>query len=180
MRFHVAQLLKEPVGSVRRFAIDEPLDLADEQFEVIGPIEGGVWLMRTNAGILASGSFHFSISIACGRCLADFEHPVDLQFEEEFKPSINMTTGLPIRYDADDDSFRIDDHHILDLGEAIRQYTLTAVPMLPLCREDCAGLCPTCGQDRNDAPCGCAPTDADSPFAVLKGLVVNDDAPRSG
>ena len=45
-----------------------------------------------------------------------------------------------------------------------------ALPVKPLCRDDCAGLCPRCGADRNEAPCGCSETAPNSPFAVLAAL----------
>jgi uncharacterized protein len=175
MRFHVAGLMKEPVGSVRRFDIDEPIDLHDENIEAAGPARGHARLMRTNDGILATGDLAFPVRLQCGRCLTPFEAPIQFHFEDEYKPSLSLVTGLPITYDPDDDSFLIDDHHILELTEAARQYALTALPMLPLCREDCAGLCPTCGHNRNEGPCDCAPDTASSPFAALKGLFTDDD-----
>src|SRR5262249_11634733 len=169
MRFHVAQLMKEPVGSIRRYEVDEPIDLAADAVEAISPVRGKVRLMRTNAGILAEGKLGLTVRLECGRCLGPVDTPVELSIEEEYKPSLNIPAGSPIRYDADDDSFRIDDHHILDLSEAARQYALTALPMSPLCREDCAGLCPICGRNRNEGDCGCPPEQLESPFAALQG-----------
>lgn len=167
--------MKEPVGSVRRFEVDEPLEAASEGFEPVSPVTGTVRLMRTNDGILATADLGLTVRLQCGRCLGDVEMPVKLHIEEEYKPTLNMQTGVAIKYDPDDDSFRIDDHHILDLTEAVRQYALTALPMLPLCEEECRGLCPTCGRNRNEGDCDCPSAPIDSPFAVLQGLFANDD-----
>jgi uncharacterized protein len=73
--------------------------------------------------------------------------------------------------------FTIDEHHILDLTEAIRQYTVLAVPMKPLCNENCAGLCPSCGQNLNQGECGCPSPDTDPRWANLRRITVtgNDD-----
>jgi uncharacterized protein len=70
----------------------------------------------------------------------------------------------------DPGSFTIDEHHILDLTEAIRQYIVTAMPMKSLCREDCAGLCPTCGKDLNQGKCGCKQEELDPRWAELLKL----------
>ena len=175
MRFHVAALEKETVGAQRRYTVDEPLDLDDESFRVTGPARGAVRLMRTNQGILASVELGFPVELACGRCLTPFSTDVRLQFSEEYKPSINIVTGLPIALDPDDDSFQIDGHHILDVTEAVRQYALTELPMLPLCRADCAGLCPNCGARLNDGPCACPPAEPTGALSALRGMLRQRD-----
>ncbi len=74
-----------------------------------------------------------------------------------FYPSIDILTGLPQGLPEEDasSSFTIDEHHILDTSEMIRQYCLLAIPMKPLCRVDCAGLCPDCGANLNENKCQC-------------------------
>ncbi|MBM3157836.1 MAG: DUF177 domain-containing protein, partial [Chloroflexi bacterium] len=64
----------------------------------------------------------------------------------------------------------INENHILDLSEAIRQYTIMALPMKPVCREDCAGLCPHCGRNLNLGPCKCPPAPPDARWAPLLAL----------
>ena len=58
----------------------------------------------------------------------------------------------------------------LDLGALLYEVVALKLPVQPLCREDCAGLCPSCGVDRNQTPCGCAEVQPDSPFAALRAL----------
>ena len=70
--------------------------------------------------------------------------------------------------------FTIDEHNILDLGEAIRQYSVMATPAKPLCKEDCAGLCPTCGANLNNGTCGCPPQPVDHRWDALRKLAVTD------
>ena len=64
--------------------------------------------------------------------------------------------------------FTIDDHHILDVSEAVRQYALTAIPLKALCSVNCAGLCQTCGKNLNEGPCQCPPRQMDSRWAKLR------------
>ena len=61
----------------------------------------------------------------------------------------------------------------LDLGEVVREQVLLALPLKPLCREDCRGLCPRCGQNRNLGPCGCPPPEepGDPRLEPLRKLV---------
>jgi uncharacterized protein len=63
-----------------------------------------------------------------------------------------------------------EDAHI-ELAPLLREYALLEVPISPICKEDCQGLCAECGQNLNEKDCGHRPDDADSPFAVLKDLL---------
>ena len=71
----------------------------------------------------------------------------------------------------DEDPFFIDDNHLLDVGELLREYALLALPMQPLCKRDCKGLCPTCGADLNAGDCDCRADEGDDRFDVLKSLL---------
>ena len=65
---------------------------------------------------------------------------------------------------------RIDEHNILDLAEAVRQYALLAMPMKPLCRENCVGLCPTCGCNLNERSCKCPTSPVDPRWVRISEL----------
>lgn len=123
-------------------------------------MRGSARFMRTNRGILASVAAGMKETLSCARCLVDVPVEVVCRFEEEFLPVIDVTTGTPISFEDEPDAFRIDEHHVLDFAEALRQYALMVEPMAPLCHESCAGLCPRCGQNRNERSCDCEqPTD---------------------
>jgi uncharacterized protein len=81
-----------------------------------------------------------------------------------------VVTGMPLPVPSPD-AFTIDAHHILDLSEAVRQYTVINIPMKPLCKPNCAGLCPQCGANRNEAPCQCPQEQGDPRWAVLQQLL---------
>jgi uncharacterized protein len=144
MEINVSQLLKEPIGNIREYEVTELVDILG--IDVKTPVEGKVKLTRTNRGILVQGTLNSKIPMECSRCLRAFDYPLTFNIEEEYFPVIDVNSGTPLEVPDEPGGFMIDEHHILDLEEAIRQNALLAVPMKPLCREDCAGLCTQCGK----------------------------------
>jgi uncharacterized protein len=140
-------LLAEPAGSLRELEIAAPeLDLESE-VEQRGPIEGQVKLTRTNRGLFVEARLRTAIAQACSRCLRPIDWPVEVELAEEALPSVDLTSGLPLDSAEEPDVLRLTDHHELDLGGEIRDAIVLAEPIAPLCRDDCPGLCPTCGQE---------------------------------
>jgi uncharacterized protein len=169
-RFNVSQLLQEPIGATRRYELDdEQLDLGDGKR--VRPIKGHVRLTRTQNGVLADADVRGEIQLECGRCLTELTQPLEFPFSEEFYQTVVVNTGAALPKPEEPDVFLIDETHKLDLGEAMREYALLNVPMLPLCREDCKGLCPVCGINLNDEECGCDAEQSDDRLAVLKQLL---------
>ncbi len=173
MIFNVAQLLKASVGTALEENFDEEDVQLDHDLKVCGPITGHVRMRRTNQCILVDGWVELTVELSCTRCLRDFEHVMHVPFEERFYPTVDILTGLaaPVA-DDEDDIFYIDDHHHLNLTEAIRQNVLLEIPIVTLCQEDCAGLCSRCGYDLNLGPCACPP-EVDERFSVLSTLLGN-------
>jgi uncharacterized protein len=152
MEVNIAQLMKSSIGDERHYDVDETLKIDGEEVQVKGKIK----LVRTDRGILATGLFDAILKAECSRCLQQFDYPVNIHFEEEYFPSIDVITGLEVEIPEDQPlSFTIDEHHVINLDDAIKQYAILALPMKPLCRTDCAGLCLTCGKNLNKGPCGC-------------------------
>ncbi|MDB5057826.1 MAG: hypothetical protein JWO59_1298 [Chloroflexi bacterium] len=172
MQINVAQLLKWPVGTTRSYPIDtdEPLMLDDTTtFTLSG---GRVRLDRIDSGILARGDVAGSVELECGRCLEMFQAPIQVHFEEEFAPLIEVNTGALLPPPEDELIFTIDPNHLLDLSEAIRQNTIASLPIQPICTPTCAGLCAICGGNRNLNPCTCADDEGENrPFAALRSLL---------
>ncbi|HEU5349156.1 MAG TPA: DUF177 domain-containing protein [Ktedonobacterales bacterium] len=174
MIFNVAQLLKSPVGTTHDVDLDndDKLDLKDDEVELAGPVSGSLRLHRTNQGIFATGMVTVPVHLTCTRCLKEFNDDFTFPLREEFYPTIDVVTGMPVPAPDDPElSFPINRHHEIDTREAIRQNLVLALPMSALCREDCAGLCPHCGKDLNEGPCDCKPEVVDDRFAVLRELL---------
>jgi len=138
-------------------------------------VQGAVNLMRTDRGILVKGTLNTEVEVTCSRCLGLFGCPLALNIEEEYFPTTDVVSGAGLPSPDEPGCFTIDEHHVLDLTEVIRQYTLLAVPMKPLCRQDCAGLCPDCGHNLNHGPCGCLSHRADPRWSKLDRLALASD-----
>ena len=171
MPINVSQLLKASMGSGRNYEVSEIIDIAGSS----SVVQGKVGLMRTDRGILVKGTLRTEVEVTCSRCLSLFSRPLTLNIEEEYFPIIDVVSGAPLSLPEEPGCFTIDEHHILDLTEAIRQYVLIAVPMKPLCREDCAGLCPSCGHNLNEGPCNCLPQGTVSRSSELTKLTLAND-----
>ncbi|MBI4308251.1 MAG: DUF177 domain-containing protein [Chloroflexi bacterium] len=153
MQFSVVQQLKGPIGSVRRYTLDDTVEAC--QGEGAQQVAGQVVFLRTDRGILVTGHLETAIEATCSRCLASYRQAAAFDLEEEFFPTVDVTTGVRLPSPPEEGAFTIDAHHILDLREAVRQYTLLNLPMKPLCKPDCRGLCAQCGATLNEGPCGC-------------------------
>ncbi|MHB8085253.1 MAG: YceD family protein [Dehalococcoidia bacterium] len=146
MQINVAQLLKEPVGAKRNYKVDE---LAGENCDT--HVSGNIDLTRTSRGIFATGKLTAQIKGLCSRCLCPAETTVKFKMDDEFFPVIDIISGSHL--DVAEDEFTIDQNHILDLDEAIRQYIIMATPTKLLCKPDCPGICPVCGQEFAKGDC---------------------------
>lgn len=172
MIYNVAQLLKAAVGATQIVELDgaEGLNLEDESVRLVGPLNGRLRFRRTNQGILVDGLVQTTVEMSCVRCLEPCVLPVAFQLEEEFYPTIDVVTGITLPTTENELIFPISHTHELDLREALRQNLLLALPMQPICKETCAGLCPQCGKNLNQGACNCQP-EVDERLSVLRDLL---------
>jgi uncharacterized protein len=156
----VRDLLAEP-GASRRLTVDQRFtDLRTELATVSpeSPVRMEILLESVVEGILASGPLSGRMAYRCARCLRDFTDGFHVEVRELFAHGVT----------ADDDEYPIREGHI-DLEPMVRDAVLLSVPFSPLCRVDCAGLCPRCGGDRNIGECKCGP-EVDPRWSVLDRL----------
>ena len=170
LQVNVAQLLQESMGAVRQVALDA--SIPDHDGIGVGNVRGELKLTRTDRGILATGLLKIAISDACSRCLKPIDYQVDVRVDDEFLPSVDVETGRRLSYEgeADADTKSIDDHHELDLTDTVIEYRAAALPLAPLCRDDCKGICPQCGVDLNESSHGCE-ADIDPRWDKLRELL---------
>ena len=173
LKFNVAQLLKEPTGSVRVYQIDDDVSSLLEDIEIVSPLVGDIVFTRIGEGILVTGKLTTSSRAVCRRCANEFIVGLDLDLEETFVMTHDVNTGarIEVRGDHVDEANLIDDRHILDLAEVMRQNLLLAVPPFPLCRQDCKGICPHCGRDLNEGPCDCTREEINPQWGALERLL---------
>jgi len=134
--------------------------------ELASPLEVDLTATDVGEGVLVRGTLAATVRQACRRCLEPVERKVrehvDLLFTEPQPGEEEVDDGevylLPTRGDH------------LDLTDAVREQVLLQVPEFTLCREECRGLCPSCGADLNDGACECVPEQAQSPWDALKNV----------
>jgi uncharacterized protein len=169
LEFNVSTLLQQDVGATLTddIAVQNPLEL---EGVTVNRVLGSARLTRTNFGILARAKLTAVVTVECDRCLSPYDAAIDVDFSEEFLPVVDVATGRPVQSERIDETFLISPNHVVDLTEAARQHILLALPMHSLCREDCQGLCPTCGINRNTDHCDCT-EESEGPFSVLSALL---------
>ncbi len=176
MRYNVAQLLKGQTGAFRQYDLEADIRNLDPEVEPVRPLTGSVTLMRTSQGILVTGHMETRLRTECRRCLEPCEVDVEFELEEEFYPVLRIAEA-PVDDVPDEDKeaeLLIDEHHILDLSEVVRQALWLATPMEALCRPNCAGLCPECGGNRNLGECQCGEAAIDPRWTVLQELLAKE------
>ena len=159
-RFNVGFIIHEEVGYNHDFPFEfEEIILDDLELR---KFEGIANVGKTPQGLILQADFSAETSLNCVRCLTDFEHEFDWSFTElyAFDKRSETESGLIIPEDAH-----------LDLADLLREYALLEIPINTVCKPDCKGLCPQCGQNLNEKDCGHRPEQSDSPFAVLKDLL---------
>jgi uncharacterized protein len=154
-------------------AFDTPGEAQD--YLVAAPVHLLLDIHKERDALRVTGRVETRLELECGRCLEPFEFPIGSAFELHYV-SQSDNTGEGEREIRDDDlttAYYRD--NTLDLGELMREQFQLALPMKPLCADDCKGLCAECGTNLNKAACGCTPKWEDPRLAALKGLLDTQD-----
>lgn len=140
-------------------------------------LEGGRLQSHLDRGdddtVHVRGHLSAEVGLQCGRCLEPFRLPLEQELDLFYLPH------RPDQGEEEEDEVELSDRDMvvayyrddtLDLGEVLREQIFLALPLAHVCREDCKGLCRSCGANRNLAACACVP-ETDSPFASLRTLL---------
>ena len=137
---NVVGLLKGQTGATRSYHL--LLDTFEADGETIArDIDGDVRLTRLRDAIIARVSATGVVPMICARCLREYDQPFEVEFDEEYRQTVDVHTGFDLGGEPADDErvSRIDENHELDLREPLRQEILVALPMRPDCGADCPG-----------------------------------------
>jgi uncharacterized protein len=139
-----------------------------------GPVRVSFWLDKQEDGLIqAQGEYSADLQLICGRCLETFAQKIKGGLNLVFLPRLQDENPEEVELSGDemDVSFYSGDE--IDLSAALRDEVALSLPMAPLCREDCPGLCPECGKPRSEGACGCEKETTDPRWAKLAGLKLN-------
>ncbi len=160
---NAAELLRRP-GSERRLSLETTvaeLGIADRRFDSTATVVVSLRLESLTDGIVVDGELRAPWADSCRRCLAAANGVVVSEVHELYQAVTTDPDAFPIVGDQ------------IDLVPMVRENLLLDGPLAPLCRPDCAGLCPTCGIDRNTATCDCDASVVDPRWDALTQLRAN-------
>ena len=174
MKIDLSEIAGTP-GMHSTIEVDEPCP-RDIDVVCTTPVKGRINFNNVGELLLITGHIKTDVKIECGRCLVDFTMPIEAEIEEEFRLERvgDAIQALPMEEEIDI-SLEVVKNNILDLDEMIRQDLLVELPIQPLCKPDCGGLCPTCGENLNVRQCMCVAGDVESPFHALAELLDEED-----
>ena len=136
---NVVALLKEPVGAAREYPLRLDIFSLDEDLSAKN-IEGTVKLTRLADEIFVSVVAQGTVDLECARCLRIYAQSFSTKFSAEFRPTVDVRTGVEVPEESgEDERFTIDANHELDISDVLRQEILVALPMRPICGPDCPG-----------------------------------------
>ena len=160
-RINIGFIAHEEIGRSHDFPFEFDKIVLGGDLELRN-LDGIVNIGRTPLGLVLQADFSAETTVMCVRCLQDFDQELDWSFTELY--------AFDKRSETDSELILPEDGHI-DLAEMIREYALLEVPISPICKPECQGLCAECGQNLNEKDCGHKPIEPDSPFAKLKDLL---------
>lgn len=147
----------------------EPFDFSDLCFTPESELSYRFDVVPATGGVALVGEVAARLKCSCVRCLEDAHIEVSTPFDEEFY--------FEETFDEEGEAFpRIDDEGYIEISEELFAALLIGIPFAPICSDDCAGLCASCGANLNEDACGCADKpDASHPFANLASLIEKNE-----
>jgi uncharacterized protein len=161
LRINVGFLLHASAGTHHDFDIEVPSVQVGDDLRV-GELQGVVRLTRTGEGLYLQGKLGARTTVSCNRCLTEFEQPLEIELGDllAYPPGPEAEALLSVPETA-----------MLDLAPLLREYLVLDIPSRPLCRPDCEGLCPECGNNLNESTCEHPESQIDPRLASLSSLL---------
>jgi uncharacterized protein len=162
---------------VRAEFSDQQLKIQNQIQALARPLQSNLKVSLEGDRVSISGEIDFSLRLTCCRCTNEFQIDVVKSFEAIYLPDPKIDTEgeeIELEYSDLDVGFYRNDQ--IDLTAVLSEQVIFEVPMKPVCKKDCKGLCSICGSDLNQGDCGCSEEPADprlAPLAELKKKLVN-------
>ena len=157
---------------------EEPIELTLRDVEgmtLTAPVRGKIIVSSTGRVLLLEGAVDTEVELVCYRCGGTYRQLVHAEFQEDFvvQPPAPGGQSLAIEFDEEEPDVQFFFPGTLDLNldELLRQSILLALPVKPLCQDDCQGLCPHCGHNLNESACACQPEGVNPRLAALRHLL---------
>jgi uncharacterized protein len=148
----------------------DDLNPVDERVKLSAPATVNGKIRLAGKEVFVNGHVDARAQVECDRCLKPIELPVSADFELEYIPDSEYESSAVAELTEAEMSVAVFDGDAIDVDEIVKEQILLGVPTRMLCREDCKGICPECGTDRNTGECNCETIEIDPRWAALKNL----------
>ena len=161
---------RQPVSQFGRTFQPSEIGQESEAYQVVVAVRVDLEIHKDKDRFRLVGAARTELGLTCSRCLEPFTMPFEGHIDVRYLPASEMSVEdeREVAEEDLDTSYYRDDQ--IDLNELLREQFYLALPMKPLCRESCAGLCPQCGTNLNTGTCQCTSQWEDPRLAPLKGL----------
>ncbi len=146
------------------------LSLEDSDLRLVEPVEVNGRIRRNGDEVELTGNLTTKLETVCARCLKPVTISFAAGFDERFATAVSWGAEEQHELASEDLNLSVFDGAAIDLDQVVREELLLAKPAQALCREDCQGLCPVCGADRNTVACECQAQQVDSRWEKLRDL----------
>lgn len=181
MRVNVAEFLAHR-EAVRELGFSEKFESPTDDVMLPAPVAGTFVLSGMGDTVRLAGRARTVAEAVCGACLTRYALPLEIAVDEEFYRAGPAAAAGHEELGPVDFLSPLEPGDVLNVTEVVRQHLLIALPIAPRCREDCRGLCPQCGADRNTGACVCETRTIDPRLEPLRQVSVppqGGNAPRT-
>ena len=168
---------RQPLNEFAHVFPPEAVADEDDVYRVVAPSDLAFQIHKDRNRFRLVGTVAAELELPCSRCLEPFRLPIAASFDVRYLPASEASVGAEREVDAEDLETSYYRNDEIDLNELLREQFYLALPMKPLCSEDCRGLCSQCGTNLNTGGCDCALGWDESPFAALRGLGRSRESP---
>jgi uncharacterized protein len=140
----------------------------EQEFRIVEPVALAFDIFKDKLQFRLVGHVKTTLELPCSRCLEPFTLPVDQTFDLRYQPHAQNTGEGEREIEEDDLTTAFYENDEIDLGHLMREQFYLALPMKPLCRVDCKGLCVVCGMNLNAGSCDCKREWEDPRLAALR------------
>ena len=161
---------RQPVSDFARTFRPEEVGDEGDPYRIVAPVDLAFEIHKDKDKFRLVGTVTTELELPCSRCLEPFRLPVAAPFDLRYLPASAASSETEREVDDEDLETSYYENDVIDLNELLREQFYLALPMKPLCREECRGLCAQCGTNLNTGTCDCAPVWEDPRLAALKDL----------
>ncbi|MBS1818693.1 MAG: DUF177 domain-containing protein [Acidobacteria bacterium] len=155
---------------VERVYQPEALGGENDAYRIVAPVSLTFDIHKDKDKFHLVGRVTTTLEVPCSRCLETFTIPVDAPFDLRYQPNTDQPVAGEREIADDDIDTAYYENDEIDLGQLMQEQFYLALPMKPLCTDDCKGLCPHCGTNLNKAACDCHTHWEDPRLAALRAL----------